>query len=128
MNFKYVFRWHVPFLLLFLFTCRAMAADTLLILGDSLSAGYRMAANAEPLLMQIHLPANYGRRYNEAFGAIYPALAKEFAIPLLPFFMEEVYLKPQWMQDDGIHPNRDAQPFIADWMAKRLAPLVNHDS
>ncbi|HEI6998474.1 TPA: multifunctional acyl-CoA thioesterase I/protease I/lysophospholipase L1, partial [Klebsiella pneumoniae] len=86
------------------------------------------AANAEPLLMQIHLPANYGRRYNEAFGAIYPALAKEFAIPLLPFFMEEVYLKPQWMQDDGIHPNRDAQPFIADWMAKRLAPLVNHDS
>jgi hypothetical protein len=22
--------------------------------------------------------------------------------------MEEVYLKPQWMQDDGIHPNRDA--------------------
>ncbi|MGP4881351.1 GDSL-type esterase/lipase family protein, partial [Klebsiella pneumoniae] len=60
------------------------------------------AANAEPLLMQIHLPANYGRRYNEAFGAIYPALAKEFAIPLLPFFMEEVYLKPQWMQDDGI--------------------------
>lgn len=46
MNFKYVFRWHVPFLLLFLFTCRAMAADTLLILGDSLSAGYRMAANA----------------------------------------------------------------------------------
>ena len=44
------------------------------------------AANAEPLLMQIHLPANYGRRYNEAFGAIYPALAKEFAIPLLPFY------------------------------------------
>ena len=43
------------------------------------------AANAEPLLMQIHLPANYGRRYNEAFGAIYPATAKEFAIPLLPF-------------------------------------------
>lgn len=34
--------------------------------------------------------------------------------------MEEVYLKPQWMQDDGIHPNRDAQPFIADWMAKQL--------
>ena len=64
------------------------------------------AANAEPLLMQIRLPANYGRRYNEAFSAIYPKLAKEFDVPLLPFFMEEVYLKPQWMQDDGIHPNR----------------------
>ena len=86
------------------------------------------AANAEPLLMQIRLPANYGRRYNEAFSAIYTKLAKEFDVPLLPFFMEEVYLKPQWMQDDGIHPNRDAQPFIADWMAKQLQPLVNHDS
>ena len=86
------------------------------------------AANAQPLLMQIRLPANYGRRYNEAFSAIYPKLANEFDIPLLPFFMEEVYLKPNWMQDDGIHPNRDAQPFIADWMATRLAPLVNHDS
>ena len=85
------------------------------------------AANAEPLLMQIHLPANYGRRYNEAFGAIYPARQRvRYSSPAL--FMEEVYLKPQWMQDDGIHPNRDAQPFIADWMAKRLAPLVNHDS
>ena len=26
------------------------------------------AANAEPLLMQIRLPANYGRRYNEALA------------------------------------------------------------
>ena len=26
MNFNNVFRWHVPFLFLFLFTCRAMAA------------------------------------------------------------------------------------------------------
>lgn len=207
MNFNNVFRWHLPFLFLMLMTFRAAAADTLLILGDSLSAGYRMAAsaawpallndkwqsrtsvvngsisgdtsqqglsrlpallkqhqprwvlvelggndglrgfqpqqteqtlrtilqtikaaNARPLLMQIRLPANYGRRYNEAFSAIYPKLAKEFDIPLLPFFMEEVYLKPQWMQDDGIHPNRDAQPFIADWMATRLAPLVKHDS
>lgn len=197
----------MPFLFLVLLTCRAAFADTLLVLGDSLSAGYRMAAgsawpallndkwqpkidvinasisgdtsqqglarlpallkqhqprwvlvelggndglrgfppqqteatlrailtdieaaNATPLLMQIRLPANYGRRYNASFSAIYPKLASEFTIPLLPFFMEEVYLKPQWMQDDGIHPNRDAQPFIADWMATRLAPLVNHGS
>ena len=57
------------------------------------------AANAQPLLMQIRQPAYHRpRRYNEAFSAIYPKLAKEFDIPLLPFFMEEVYLKPQWMQ------------------------------
>ena len=185
----------MPVLFLILLSFRAAAADTLLVLGDSLSAGYRMAGNTawpallndkwqpkisvvnasisgdtaqqglarlpallkqhqprwvlvelggndglrtilqqlkaadvQPLLMQIRLPANYGRRYNEAFSAVYPKLASEFTVPLLPFFMEEVYLKPQWMQDDGIHPNRDAQPFIRDWMATRLAPLVNHDA
>ena len=204
MNFKNVFRWHYPVLLLLaLISLRAAAADTLLVLGDSLSAGYRMsasaawpaqlndkwhsspaivngsisgdtvaqglarlpallkqhqprwvlielggndglrgfppqaiekdlsaiisqvkAANAQPLLMQIRLPANYGRRYTESFGAIYPRLAKANAIPLVPFFMEQVYLKPEWMQQDGIHPNPDAQPFITGLMASELAPLI----
>ncbi len=90
--------------------------------------GMVKAAQAEPLLMQIMLPANYGRRYTEAFAAIYPELARKNEIPLVPFFMEQVYLKPQWMQEDGIHPNQDAQPFIADWIATRLAPLVKHES
>ena len=70
-------------------------------------------AGAQPLLMQIRIPPNYGRRYTEAFSAVYPALAKQFNIPLLPFYMEQVVVKPEWMQDDGLHPNGDAQPFIA---------------
>jgi acyl-CoA thioesterase-1 len=81
-------------------------------------------ADAEPLLMQIRLPPNYGRRYTDAFYAIYPALAKQHSIPLVPFFMEQVALKPEWMQDDGLHPAQAAQSFIADWMAEKLAPLV----
>ncbi|ACT12170.1 Lysophospholipase [Pectobacterium carotovorum subsp. carotovorum PC1] len=85
-------------------------------------------ANAQPLIMQIRLPTNYGRRYTESFSNIYPKLAEQFALPLLPFFMEQVYLKPEWMMEDGIHPTRDAQPFIAEWMAKQLEPLVNHES
>ncbi len=85
------------------------------------------AANAQPLLMQIRLPANYGRRYTEAFSAIYPQLAQQYNIPLVPFFMEQVYLKPEWMQQDGIHPNPDAQSFIANLMANELAPLVKQN-
>lgn len=85
------------------------------------------AANARPLLMQIRLPANYGRRYTESFSAIYPRLARHYDIPLIPFFMEQVYLKPEWMQQDGIHPSPAAQPWIATLMAQELAPLVKHD-
>ena len=85
------------------------------------------AANARPLLMQIRLPANYGRRYTELFSEIYPKLAQQYDIPLVPFFMEQVYLKPEWMQQDGIHPNPAAQPWIAALMAQELAPLVKHE-
>ncbi|AJJ11638.1 GDSL-like Lipase/Acylhydrolase family protein [Yersinia rohdei] len=81
-------------------------------------------AKAQPLLMQIRIPPNYGRRYTEAFTAMYPQLAQQFDIPLVPFFMESVAVKPEWMQDDGLHPNALAQPFIADWMAQQLKPLV----
>ena len=94
----------------------------------SKAIGLVKAAGASPLLMQIRLPPNYGHRYTESFSAIYPALAKQYDVPLLPFFMEQVYLKPEWMQDDSIHPNPAAQPFIADWMSARLTPLLQHDS
>lgn len=85
-------------------------------------------AGAQPLLMQIRIPPNYGRRYTEAFSAVYPALAKQFNIPLLPFYMEQVVVKPEWMQDDGLHPNGDAQPFIASPDGGAPEPLVKHES
>ncbi len=42
--------------------------------------------------------------------------------------MEEVYLKPQWMQDDGIHPSRDANRLFADWMKQLILSLLNNSS
>ena len=41
--------------------------------------------NAQPILMQIRIPPNYGPRYVERFTAIYPALAERHQIPLWPF-------------------------------------------
>ena len=167
----------MPFLFLVLLSFRAAAADTLLILGDSLSAGYRMsasaawpallndkwqsktsvvnasisgdtsqqglarlpallkqhqprwvlvelggndglrgfqpqqteqtlrqilqdvkAANAEPLLMQIRLPANYGRRYNEALAPFTPNSPKSLMFRCCPFYGRGL---PQATMDAG---------------------------
>ena len=82
------------------------------------------AAGAKPLLMQIRIPPNYGKRYTERFSALYPALAQENAVPLIPFYMEAVVTTPQWIQDDGIHPNAAAQPYVTDWMDKTLLPYL----
>lgn len=75
---------------------------------------------ATPILMQIRIPPNYGPRYGQQFSAIYPQLAKNHEITLWPFFMEEIALKQELMQGDGIHPNSEAQPLISEFVGKLL--------
>ena len=62
-------------------------------------------AGAVPILMQIHTLPNYGRRYTESFSALYPNLAKQLNVPLIPFLLREVITKPEWMMSDGLHQN-----------------------
>lgn len=78
---------------------------------------------SEPVLMQIRIPPNYGPRYTEQFEAVYPALAKANNIRLWPFFMDDIAIKPELMQPDGIHPNAKAQPIIRDFVAKLLLEM-----
>ncbi|MGF1719396.1 multifunctional acyl-CoA thioesterase I/protease I/lysophospholipase L1 [Vibrio kyushuensis] len=78
-------------------------------------------ANAIPLLMQIRIPPNYGKRYSDAFYQIYPTLAQKEQIALIPFFLEQVVIKPEWMMEDGLHPKPAAQPWIASFVAQELS-------
>lgn len=82
------------------------------------------AQNSQVILMQIRIPPNYGKRYSEAFSQLYPTIASEKSVPLLPFFLEQVIVKPEWMMQDGLHPKPDAQPWIADFMAEQLKLLL----
>ncbi|EMX8643535.1 multifunctional acyl-CoA thioesterase I/protease I/lysophospholipase L1 [Providencia stuartii] len=81
-------------------------------------------SGAKPLLMQIRIPPNYGKRYTSSFENVYPVLAQQNAVPLLPFYMETIITKPEWIQQDGIHPTVEAQPSIADFMEKQLLPYL----
>jgi len=84
------------------------------------------AQGAQVILMQINVPPNYGKRYSQAFSDIYPTLSKKYKLPLLPFFLKEILLeKPQWIMKDGLHPTLQAQPWIARFMTKQLAPYLN---
>ena len=66
--------------------------------------------------MQIQIPPNYGPRYNKMFTQVFSTVAEESEITLLPFFMNDIAIDPALMQNDGIHPNVNAQPLIADFM------------
>ncbi|NOH83741.1 arylesterase [Vibrio sp. 03-59-1] len=80
-------------------------------------------AGAHIALMQIQVPPNYGKRYSKAFYEIYPAIAEEQSVPLLPFFLEYVIQQPSWMMNDGLHPKPIAQPWIARFVAQELVNI-----
>ena len=73
-------------------------------------------------LMQIKILPNYGKRYQEQFESIFPKVAKENDTILLPFMLNDIALDKALMLPDGIHPNADAQPLIAEYVFKSLEP------
>ena len=82
------------------------------------------AAEANPMIMQIRIPPNYGKNYVAAFESIYSELAEEKNIPKLTFLLEKVALDKSLMQLDGIHPNAKAQPLIADQVEIEIKKLI----
>ncbi len=77
-------------------------------------------AKANPIIMQIRIPPNYGKNYVAAFESIYSEIAQEKSIPKVSFLLEKVALDKDLMQLDGIHPNQKAQKIIADQVKKEL--------
>ncbi len=75
---------------------------------------------AEAIVMQIRVPPNYGKRYSDMFYDVYPKLADHQQVHLMPFFLEHLITKPEWIMADGLHPKPEAQPWIADFVAQEL--------
>jgi acyl-CoA thioesterase-1 len=69
-------------------------------------------SGAKVLLCGIQIPSNYGQNYITQFKQLYPQLASQERIELLPFFLEGVATKPELFQADRLHPNVEAQSII----------------
>ncbi len=63
--------------------------------------GLAQAAGARVLLVGIRIPPNYGPRYTEGFARIFPELANQYHLPLVPFLLEKVALDPTRVQADS---------------------------
>jgi acyl-CoA thioesterase-1 len=93
---------------------------------DNLEKMVRLArqARAEPVLVGIMIPPNYGIDYADQFRGIYAAVASRNRVPLVPFLLEGIADKPDFFQADQLHPTAAAQPIILDNVWKTLEPLL----
>lgn len=80
---------------------------------------------AIPAVMTIQIPPNYGPRYSKMFINSFKKVTDQSNTTLLPFFMNDIAIEKKFMQQDGIHPNKEAQPFIRDKMEKEINNWVN---
>ena len=80
------------------------------------------SSGAKVLLIGMLAPPNWGEEYKTAFDRIFPDLAKIYGMPLYPFFLEGVAMKPELNQPDGLHPNERGVAVLVD----RIAPVVAH--
>ena len=76
------------------------------------------------ILQEMRIPTNYGKRYTEMFTQSYEALAQQFEVVMLPFFIQDIATDSNLMQKDGIHPNAEAQPLIAQDMYNKLGEII----
>jgi acyl-CoA thioesterase-1 len=76
--------------------------------------------NIAVLLLGMLAPPNFGKDYEAAFNAIYPALARKHDVALYPFFLDGVAMDRGLNQADGIHPNARG----VDVLVERIAPAV----
>lgn len=81
-------------------------------------------ANVTVMLQSMNIPSNYGRRYTQLFSNTFANVADEQQVILIPFFLNDIALDDELMQNDGIHPNKAAQPLIADIMFEQLTPII----
>jgi acyl-CoA thioesterase-1 len=76
------------------------------------------------ILAGMEAPPNYGPDYARAFHNLYPALAKAYRIPLVPFLLEGVGGITRLNQRDGIHPTAEGARILADNVWAVLKPIV----
>jgi acyl-CoA thioesterase-1 len=81
-------------------------------------------SKASILLVGMRLPPNYGATYTQKFSAIYQQIAKRHELRLVPFLLEGFGDKPEYFQEDKMHPNENAQEKILTNVWKVLHKMI----
>jgi acyl-CoA thioesterase-1 len=76
------------------------------------------------VLVGMQIPPNMGPEYTSEFRKIFPELAGENSLALIPFLLEGVAGNPELNQRDGIHPTAEGQKIVAENVWKVLKDVL----
>jgi acyl-CoA thioesterase I len=82
-------------------------------------------ASVTVVLAGMKLPPNYGQEYTDGFESLYQALAKQYRLTLIPFFLDGVAGSSSLNQADGIHPTGEGYRIIVERIFPTLEPLLD---
>ncbi len=86
------------------------------------------ARHIRVILAGMEAPPNYGPQYLVSFHKVYPALASEYHVPLVPFLLEHVAGVARLNQPDGIHPTAEGARIVADNVWAVLKPIAESEA
>jgi len=76
------------------------------------------------VLAGMMMPPTLGADYTREFAALYPSLAKQNNVILLPFLLEGVAGSTELNQADQIHPTARGHVVVAETVWKAIQPLL----
>lgn len=82
-------------------------------------------AHCQVLLVGLRLPPNYGPEYTYQFQNLFKALAVQEKVALIPLILANVDDRPELLQDDRLHPRKEAQGLILENIWIGLKPLID---
>ena len=89
---------------------------------------YAKEQGMKVILAGTRLPPNLGKKYIQDYVGVFPRLAKEHNLPLLPFLLDQVGGEIELNQADGIHPNVEGHKKIAEGVYSILKETLEGQS
>lgn len=96
--------------------------SNLLSIIDKVKSKY---PNTKIILAGMQIPPNMGQEYTDEFKAIYPAVAKEKEVTLIPFLLEGVAGNPELNLPDGIHPTEAGHQIVFETIWPYLEMMLD---
>src|SRR5689334_11896535 len=76
------------------------------------------------ILAGMEAPPNFGQSYIVSFHQVYPELARQYNVPLVPFLLQGVAGIDALNQRDGIHPTAEGARILAGNIWPVLRPML----